>query len=202
MQKLYALTEPLSVLPPDGDALLVDALNLGKDFTSNASTRVLYPMIETADHPSSKAMLGAAMTLKPRMVVLRGMSGPPDIQQLSSRLAVREAENEWEDGGIKIIAVIGDTAASVRTLLLQWPRLPRLAGLIFASTRLQSVLAGSNLKLKNSLPEPVKLARSLTILMATEIGVPVYEWLKAHDDFASLIEQAERDGFNGTVLTL
>ena len=202
MQKLYALTEPLSVLPPDGDALLVDALNLGKDFTSHASTRVLYPMIETADHPSPKAMLDAAMTIKPRMVVLRGMSGPPDIQQLSSRLAVREAENEWEDGGIKIIAVIGDTAASVRTLLLQWPRLPRLAGLIYADARLQSVLAGSNLKLKNSLPEPVKLARSLTILMATEIGVPVYEWLKAHDDHASLIEQAERDGFNGTVLTL
>ena len=202
MQKLYAVTEPLAALPHDGDAWLVDALNLGEDFTSHASTHAVYPMIETADHPSSKAMLDAAMMIHPRTVVLRGMAGPPDIQHLSSRLAVREAENEWEDGGIKIIAVIGDTAASVRTLLLQWPRLPRLAGLIFASTRLQSVLAGSNLKLKNSLPEPVKLARSLTILMATEIGVPVYEWLKAHDDHASLIEQAERDGFNGTVLTL
>jgi citrate lyase beta subunit len=202
MQKLYALTEPLSVLPPDGDALLVDALNFGKDFTSNASTRVLYPMIETADHPSSKAMLDAAMTLKPRTVVLRGMAGPPDIQQLSSRLAVREAEHECEDGGIKIIAVIGDTAESVRALLLKWPRLPRLSGLIFADKRLRSVLAGERLELKKGLPEPVKLARSLSILMANEIGVPAYEWLNSDHDNASLIEQAEHDGFNGTVLTI
>ena len=202
MQKLYALTEILSILPPDADAWLVDPLQLGGDLNALASTRDLYPIIEAADYPASKAMLDAAMTIHPRTVVLRGMAGPHDIQHLSSRLAVSEAKQDWEDGGIKIIAVIGDTAASVRTLLLQWPRLPRLAGLIFADTRLRAALAGETLPLKKGLPEPVRLARSLTILMAKEIGVPAYEWLNSDRDHASLSEQAERDGFSGTVLTL
>ena len=202
MQKLYALTEFLSVLPQDADALLVDALKLGEEYTAVVSTRPRYPLIEAPDHPESKAMLDAAMTIQPRAVVLRGMAGPPDIQHLSSRLAVREAENEWEDGGIKIIAVIGDTPASVRALTLNWPRLPRLAGLIFAEARLRSILADESLELKKGLPEPVKLARSLSVLMAKEIGVPAFEWLNAGDDHTRLIEQAERDGFNGTVLTL
>jgi len=202
MHKLYALPEFSSALPADADACLIDALKLDENGTALISTRVCYPIIEAADHPASIAMLDAAMTIHPRTVVLRGMVGPPDIQQLSSRLAVREAEREWEDGGITIIAVIGDTAASVRTLLREWPRLPRLAGLIFADSRLRSLLAGETLTLKKELPEPVNLARNLSILMAKEIGVPAYEWLNSDGDHDTQIEQAQRDGFNGTVLTL
>jgi citrate lyase beta subunit len=202
MQKLYYLTEIPRAPPLDADSILVDALQLerhtGVDFGSTNAK----PIIEAADHPSSMAMLIAAMSIQPDTIVVRGVSGTPDLQQISSRLAVEEAERGWDDGSIKMFAVMGDTAASIRALTLNWPNLPRLSGLIFSDQRLLALRTGDFTAQRAGLPEPIRLARSLTIARGQELGLPTYAWIAADGNTTNAIGQAEHHGFTGAIITL
>ena len=201
MQKLVLLTTPSLPVPDDADAILIDALSLATLSPSLRADPRLIPMVETDDHPSALVGLDAAMTIKPSTIILRGTTGTPDIQQLSARLAVREAEHDWPDGGIGIIAVFGDTAASVRSLSVPWPALRRLKGLIFSAERLNTLLIGELAPTREQWPDPLRLARSLTILRGTEINVPTYDVLLDADKITAR-EHAERDGFSGFVIPL
>jgi citrate lyase beta subunit len=202
MQKLYYLKDLPPVLPLNANAFLIDALRLeghtGLDFGSMGVT----PIIEAADHPSSMAMLVAAMAIHPDTIIVRGVSGTPDLQQISSRLAVEEAERGWNDGSIKMIAVMGDTAASVRALTVHWPKLSRLSGLIFSDQRLRAVRSDNFPTQREGLPEPIRLARSLTIARGQELSLPTYAWIAPDEDVVDAIGKAEHDGFMGAIITL
>ena len=183
----------------NADMVLIDALQLKQSNVSLNADRRLVPVIEAAHDPSSEAALEAAMTVRPNVIVLRGLFGVPDIQQISSRLAVEEAERGWGDGEIKILAVTGDTAASIRALTIPWPKLHRLAGFIFSPLRLQSVMTQDAPTALERWPDPLRLGRSLTVLMASDIGVPAYEWLLPDHNGTEAQELAQRDGFSGIV---
>ena len=202
MKKLSFLADLTNTDPnalADADMVLIDALKLKKSNLLPDANRRLVPVIEAAHHPSSKVALEAAMTVRPSVVALRGLFGVPDIQQISSRLAVEEAERDWGDGEVKILAVMGDTAASIRALTIPWPKLHRLAGFIFSPLRLQSVLTQEAATTLESWPDPLRLGRSLTVLMASDIGVPAYEWLLPDHNGTEARELAQRDGFSGIV---
>lgn len=202
MQKLVLLTTPAHFIPDDADAIVIDALLLADLPLAIKNDPRLIPMVEADDHPSALIGLDAAMTVKPTTIILRGTTGTPDIEQLSARLAVREAEHDRPDGDIRIIAVFGDTAASVRSLTRPWPVLRRLTGLIFSADRLNSRLLGQQHPATEEWPDPIRLARSLTILRGVEIEVSTYEALSPDQNPVAAIERAERDGFSGVILPL
>ncbi len=206
MQKLYALKAIPPLLPPDADGVLLDVLSLANGSDDFSLDPRIMPMIETPDHPSSPSALAMALRHRPSIVVMRGMSAYAELQHLSSRLAVHEAEQGWDDGGIQIIAVLGDTPASLRTLTQTWPSIPRLAGLIFSPERLSGVLTDQPVDTaaapSGDWPDPVRLARSLTLLAAKERGIPAYEWIGRPSDPKYAADRACRDGFTGTVVTL
>jgi|GEM_PF-1666810 len=202
MKKIHfidGLIEPDHAEFADADLVLIDALKLEKSTVSQDVDPRLVPVIEAAHAPTSEAALEAAMAIRPTMIVLRGLFGVPDIQQISSRLAVQEAERGWADGAVKILAVMGDTAASIRALTIPWPKLHRLEGFIFSPLRLQAALSRETVIALDRWPDPLRLGRSLTVLMANDIGVPAYEWLMPGHDEAKSTELAQRDGFSGTV---
>jgi len=157
------------------------------------------PVIEAPNLPSSETALEAIMESRPETLALRGIAGIYDIQQVSSRLAVQEAMMDLPDGHTKLWAVVGETPESIRTLSVSWPPLPRVSGLVFSPFPL---LAELKIALNASLdqwPDPIRMGRNLTVLMALSLKIPAYEWVTSDSDPSRAKTLALRDGFSGVV---
>jgi len=157
------------------------------------------PVMNATNHPSSEVVLEAIMTSRPDTLALRGIRGVPDIQQTSSRLAVHEALMDLPDGHTKLWVVLGETPESIRALTVSWPPLPRVSGLVFSPFPL---LAELKLALDTPLdqwPDPIRMGRNLTVLMALSLKIPAYEWVTSDSDPSRAKTLALRDGFSGVV---
>jgi len=132
-------------------------------------------------------------------ILLRGLAKFADLEQCSARLAVLEARHSVPEGSISILAALGDTPSSVGLLSLVWPVLPRLGGLIFIAERLLDNFSVSPSAPPRDWPDPIRLARSLTVLKAKELAVPALLWRDETNFDPDFDHCAKRDGFSGII---
>ena len=157
------------------------------------------PCIEGPNDPLSEVTLQAIMASGPLTIAIRGLSGVADLQQVTSRLAVQEALMNMPDGYTKLWAVMGETPASIRSMTVAWPLLSRLSALVFSPARMLSDLKCASDTALEDWPDTLRMGRNLTVLMASDLKIPAYEWIAAEGDHRKAKALALRDGFSDVV---
>jgi citrate lyase subunit beta/citryl-CoA lyase len=142
--------------------------------------------------------LAAVMPGGPAAILLPDAIGGAAIQHLGAKLVVHEARSGLADGVTRIIAEIGQSAAGCLALASLVGSSRRLAGLAWNPTGLAAELGT-----RAGEAEPLRVARSLTLLTAVSAGVmaidAVPQSTKTADAFAQACRAARRDGFTGNV---
>jgi citrate lyase subunit beta/citryl-CoA lyase len=137
----------------------------------------------------------------PDAILLLGSLGAASVQQLSAKLAVREADLSLADGGTKIIAV-ADTARALFGMGSYRGSSARLTGIAWSADSLRADIGAETDRDRfgNHLG-PYRLARDLTLLAATSAGVAALDAVfpDLHDKEGLRAEalSARRDGFAG-----
>ncbi len=137
----------------------------------------------------------------PDAILLPGSLGAASVQQLSAKLAVREARFSLADGATRIIAV-ADTAQSLFSMGSYRGSSKRLAGIAWSAEALRADIgAETDRDRLGDSYGPYRLARDLTLLAATAARVPAIDaaFPDARDPEGLRAEAlaARRDGFAG-----
>lgn len=143
----------------------------------------IFVRIAPVDNPESDADLACVVRRGLDGVFLEGCGGRADVQALSQRLAVREAENGLAPGSVKIVALAAQTPAAVFAL----------GGYAGASARLVA-LAMDDAALPGGDAARV-VARSLLVMAAAAAGVAALCVLRG--DLAESGAEARQSGFSG-----
>ena len=145
--------------------------------------------------------LDAVMAHAPDAILLPGSLGAASVQQLSAKLAVREAEFALPDGGTRIIAV-ADTAQSLFNMGSYRGSSARLIGVAWSAESLRADIGAETDR--NGLGDyagPYRLARDLTLLAATSARVAAIDapFARARNAEGLRAEAlaARREGFAG-----
>ncbi len=167
-----------------------------------AGPPLLYVRVNGLRSDLVDADLDAIMPGRPDGIVLPHSENGADIQHLSVKLAVREAEYGLRDGATKIIAMAAETPASLFHLGSYVGASRRLAGLIYGAAELARALGIEMHERPDGTPSaPLALARNLTLFAAKAADVMAIDAASpiGRDD-AGLrrdCETARRDGFAG-----
>jgi citrate lyase subunit beta/citryl-CoA lyase len=145
--------------------------------------------------------LDAIMAGAPDAILLSGSLGGASVQQLSAKLAVREAELGLADGATRIIAA-ADTARSLFGMASYRGSSARLIGLSWNAESLRADIGAERFRdPSGGLAGPHRLARDLTLLAAAAAGVAAIDTAFADvSDVEGLrleAQAAQRDGFAG-----
>lgn len=146
--------------------------------------------------------LAALTPVRPDGIMLPKSNSGRDVQQLSARLRVYEAENGLPDGNIKVLPIITETAAGVLAASTYAGASARLSGLTWGAEDLSAAVGARVARDEGGRYTDVfRLARSLTILAASaaetaaiDTVFPNYRDMAA---FEAECLEAERDGFTG-----
>ena len=146
--------------------------------------------------------LAALVSAKPDGIMLPKSNSGLDVQQLSAKLRVHEAENGLPDGGIKILPIITETAAGVLAAATSAGASARLAGLTWGAEDLSAAIGARTARDENGRYTDVfRLARTMTILAAGAAEVAaidtVFPGFRDMAAFEAECVEAERDGFTG-----
>ena len=146
--------------------------------------------------------LAAMVSAKPDGIMLPKSNSGQDVQQLSAKLRVHEAENGLPDGGIKILPIITETAAGVLAAATYAGASARLAGLTWGAEDLSAAIGARTARDENGRYTDVfRLARTMTILAAGAAEVAaidtVFPGFRDMAAFEAECVEAERDGFAG-----
>ncbi len=160
-------------------------------------------IVRTSDLDSGEidSDLDAVMAHAPDAILLPGSVGAPSVQQLSAKLAVREADLSLADGSTRIIA-IADTARSLFAMGSYRGSSARLCAIAWSAEALRSDIgAESGQDLSGAYAGPHRLARDLTLLGAASAGVAAIDspFADPRDADGLCVEAlaARRDGFAG-----
>jgi citrate lyase subunit beta/citryl-CoA lyase len=127
--------------------------------------------INALDSDETDGDLDAVMAGVPDAILLPRSLGAPSVQQLSAKLAVREADLSLADGATRIIAV-ADTAQSLFNMGSYRGSSARLTAIAWSAESLRAELRAETDR--DPLGEylgPYRLARDLTLLAAASAGV-------------------------------
>jgi citrate lyase subunit beta/citryl-CoA lyase len=157
--------------------------------------------IHALDSGETDADLDAVMAGAPHAILLPGSLGAVSIQQLSAKLAVREAKFALADGATRIIAV-ADTAQSLFSMGSYRGSSARLAGIAWSAEALRAEIgAEADRDALGGAFGPYRLARDLALLAATSAGVAAIDAIFPNArDLTGLRAEAlaaRRDGFAG-----
>lgn len=146
--------------------------------------------------------LAALVSAKPDGIMLPKSNSGQDVQQLSTKLRVHEAENGLPDGGIKILPIITETAVGVLAAASYAGASARLAGLTWGAEDLSAAIGARAARDENGCYTDVfRLARTMTILAAGAAEVAaidtVFPGFRDMAAFEAECVEAERDGFTG-----
>ncbi len=149
------------------------------------------------------ADLDALMPGAPDAILLPGSLGAPSVQQLSAKLAVREAQLGLDDGATRLIAV-ADTTRSLFNLGSYRGASARLMGVAWSAESLRADIgAETDRDPLGAHLGPYRLARELTLLAATSARVAAIDAAFANiRDLKGLRAEAlaaRRDGFAGKI---
>ncbi|ANT52159.1 HpcH/HpaI aldolase/citrate lyase family protein [Mesorhizobium amorphae] len=146
--------------------------------------------------------LAALVPAKPDGIMLPKSNSGQDVQQLSAKLRVHEAENGLPDGGIKILPIITETAAGVLAAATYAGASARLAGLTWGAEDLSAAIGAHAARdERGRYTDVFRLARTMTILAAGNAEVAaidtVFPNFRDMSAFEAECIEAERDGFTG-----
>jgi citrate lyase subunit beta / citryl-CoA lyase len=204
-------------LTSGADALIIDledsvslsakteARNVATAFLREARATPGCPLlivrINALDTDLHEADLDAVMPAGPDMIMLPKAEGGIDIQHLSAKIAVREAESSLPDGATKIIAISTETAKGVFALGTYTGSSHRLLALAWGGEDLSSDLgAETNRDLTGAYTEPYRIARAMTLMGAAAAEVEAIDTVyTSYNDLAGLrieAEAARHEGFS------
>jgi citrate lyase subunit beta / citryl-CoA lyase len=153
------------------------------------------------DSGETDSDLDAVMAHAPAAILLPMSVGAASVQQLSVKLAVREAEFSLADGSTRIIAV-ADTAQALFGMGSYRGASPRLIGITWSAESLRANIgAKTDRDPSGAYAGPYRLARDLTLLAAASAGVAAIDavFADSHDEDGLRAEAlaARRNGFTG-----
>jgi citrate lyase subunit beta / citryl-CoA lyase len=172
-----------------------------KEARGNRDGPVLIVRANALDSGETDSDLDVVMAGAPDAILLPGSLGAASVQQLSAKLAVREADLSLADGGTKIIAV-ADAARALFGMGSYRGSSARLTGIAWSVDSLRADIGAETDRDRfgNHLG-PYRLARDLTLLAATSAGVAALDAVfpDLHDKEGLRAEalSARRDGFAG-----
>ena len=157
--------------------------------------------INALDSGEADSDLDAVMAGAPEAILLPGSVGAPSVQQLSAKLAVREAHLGLADGATRIIAV-ADTAQALFHMASYRGSSPRLIGVAWSPESLRAEIGAETARDRlGDYLGAYRLARELTLLAATSARVAAIDGVFPDiGDFEGLRGEAlaaRRDGFAG-----
>ncbi|MGA8713640.1 MAG: aldolase/citrate lyase family protein [Roseiarcus sp.] len=167
-----------------------------------AKAQVIAPALMVRVNPLGEAEtdrdLDAVMGQAPFAILLPNALAA-GVQQLSARLAVREALGDLEDGLTRIVAV-ADTAAALLGLAGAREMSARLIGLAWDAEGLRADIGAETCRDESgAYAGPYRLARDLALLAATAAGVAAIDAastdIQDPERFRAEAIAARRDGF-------
>lgn len=146
--------------------------------------------------------LAALVPARPSGIMLPKSNGGADVQRLSVKLRLHEAENGLPDGAIAILPIVTETAVGVLAGASYANASPRLAGLTWGAEDLSAAIGARATRDERGVYTDVfRLARAMTILAASSAETAaidtVFPNFRDMDAFRRECEEAERDGFTG-----
>ncbi len=172
------------------------AANRGKDGP------LLYVRVNDLQSGLTEDDLATIMAGKPAGIMLPKATTRADLEQLSAKLRVHEAEHGLEDGGTRVIALITETPAAVLSASTWQERHPRLVGLTWGAEDLSAEVGADRTRTESGQYTDVfRLSRALTILAAsaseTAAVDTVFVNFRDEDALRRECVEAARDGFTG-----
>jgi citrate lyase subunit beta/citryl-CoA lyase len=169
---------------------------------SSGRRQQFWVRINPLDHADAGADLAAVIPARPDGIVLPKTRGPQDIDVLSQRIGVYEAEHDIPTGSIRVLPVATETPQAIFTLGGYANCGKRLAGLTWGAEDLAAAVgATGNREADGRWTAPYQLVRSLCLFAAHAAGVEAIDTLWANfRDPAGLEKscaEARRDGFSG-----
>ena len=120
--------------------------------------------------------LRAVMAARPDGIMLPKCNSGADVQHLSTKLRVLEAENGLPDGSVRIVPLITETAIGVLSGASYRGASPRLAALTWGAEDLSAAIGARSTRDDGGRYTDVfRFARSVTILAASAAGVPAID---------------------------
>jgi len=140
----------------------------------------------------------------PAAVMLPKCSGPDDLRALDHHLEALETAHDLPVGGIGVVAIVTETAASVFTLGAYGGVASRLIAFCFGAEDLSADLGIAPRKPDGTYNAPATFARAAVLAAAGAIGVPALDtpWPDPRDPdgLRGEAEAAAADGFAGKIL--
>ncbi|SEE64755.1 citrate lyase subunit beta / citryl-CoA lyase [Rhizobiales bacterium GAS191] len=163
---------------------------------------LIYVRVNPLDSGLIDADLDTVIPAQPDGVMLPKARGGQDIMHLSTKLAVREAENDLPDGAILILPIATESAAALFTMGSYAGSSGRLSGLSWGAEDLSAdVGALTNRLTDGTYTDPYRLARALALFAASAAEIaPIDTVFTNFRDKAALEAEcraARRDGFTG-----
>jgi len=187
---------------------LEDSVGLpGKD-AARAQVAALLPVsrpgvivrVNPRGTPWYLADLAAVAPRGPAAILLPKCTGPDDLHALDHHLEALEAAHRLPVGGIRVLALVTETAASLAQM--DYGTAPaRLLALCFGAEDLSADLGIAPRGPGQAYAAPVAAARAMTVLAAAAAGVAALDtpWPDPRDPagLATEAQQAAADGFAG-----
>ncbi len=142
--------------------------------TLREADRDLVVRINPADSEWHLADLAAIVPAQPAAILLPKCAGPEDLYDLDIALSALEVAAGLPVGGIDVIALATETAASVLNLS-GYAEAPRLIALAFGAEDLSADLGITARHADGTHPAPIAAARAQVLLAAAAAGVPAID---------------------------
>ena len=144
--------------------------------------------------------LRAIIPVGPHGIMLPKSNSGVDVQHLSAKLRVHEAENGLPDGSTRIIPIITETAAGVLATGTYAGASARIAGLTWGAEDLSAAIGARTARDEaGRYADVFRLARAMTILGAAAADTAaidtVFVNFRDQDALRAECIEAERDGF-------
>ena len=146
--------------------------------------------------------LAAVVKAGPHGIMLPKSAGGADVERLSAKLRVHEAEAGLQDGAIRILPIITETAAGLLAAASYSAALSRLAGVTWGAEDLSADVGARSARDETGRYTDVfRLARAMTVLAAAKAETAAIDTVFVDfRDMEALRREcldAERDGFTG-----
>ncbi|MBV9567446.1 MAG: CoA ester lyase, partial [Hyphomicrobiales bacterium] len=163
---------------------------------------LIYVRVNSLDSGFLEADLDAVTPARPDGIMLPKARGGQDVMQLSTKLAVREAESDLPDGEIAILPIATESAAALFNMGSYAGASRRLSALTWGAEDLSAdVGASANRLTDGAYTDPYRLARALALFAATAAEIApidtVFVNFRDREGLATECDAARRDGFIG-----
>jgi len=169
-----------------------------------AAPPLLYVRVNDFSTGLTEDDLAAVVSARPDGIMLPKAIGGQDVARLSARLRVHEADAGLEDGAIRILPLVTETAAGLLAAGSYDATLPRLSGMTWGAEDLSADIGARAARDEaGRFTDVFRLARAMTILAAAKAETAaidtVFVGFRDMDGLRRECLEAERDGFTGKV---